>query len=480
LPYLNIHKPDQPRKVFPPYKDVYDNDVYKWSKPTLCICNRANIEWKHAAINYFDADILDWLFAKLKPHYEIVYFPVAIPKDIQDHEKPIEINDIQVAQRHGVKLFTELADGRNWNDVMLRVFANCEHYITMNGGYSILASYFSGMNIIYSKPGHVQARELGTYEFWRWYPNINDVRTLHVPSYEVLKQKVQTLYIDKLPTANVLIRTSGRPNYFATCIKSVLDQDYPNVNIVVICDDEDSLKYTHGYPLRCFMPDKVARPPQPQGEAYGVYFPANDYIRQALEKVAGYVFVMDDDDMYTDRAAISKVMAKVKPDSLTCWRVRFPDRTVPDKTFGVKPTLYDIDSNGMCWHTSMDSDWSPFKRADYRTAAKFKNVIWIDEILAAVQNTPGNGKRKDKMPLVLNKKKNTMKALFKRSYQGNSAGDIIETDWLTARYLIRRGIAIEHVEPEPQPEPVEEKQETPVLEDKELKPKRVRKSKKAE
>ena len=43
---------------------------------------------------------------------------------------------------------------------MLKVFANCSHYITMNGGYSILSSLFQGTNIIYSKPGKPEAKEI--------------------------------------------------------------------------------------------------------------------------------------------------------------------------------------------------------------------------------------------------------------------------------------------------------------------------------
>ncbi len=393
LPWVDIHKPEQPHKVFPDYRKYYE--AMRFDKPTLCICNRANIEWDHSVINYFDADILDWMFAALKEHYHIVYFPISIPAAIQDNAKPKQLfDDTAIARRHGVSLITDL--GEHWNDTMLRVFSGCEHYITMNGGYSILASYFAGTNIIYSKPGKPETKELRHGSFWRWYPNINNVRTLHVPSYDDLKERIQTLYIEKIPTANVLIRTSNRPIYFKGCIESVLSQDYPNINIVIICDDEASLPYTRGYPARCITPDKVAHRTKPKGEQYGKWFPANDYIRQALEKVSGYVFILDDDDMYIDDSAISKVMANVRPDAIACWKVKFDNCIRPNGSFGIKPTMQDIDSNGMCWHTSMKTDWSPFKRADYRTAAMFKNIIWIDEVLSGVQKTPGYGRRIDK------------------------------------------------------------------------------------
>jgi hypothetical protein len=41
---------------------------------------------------------------------------------------------------------------------------------------------------------------------------------------------------------NILIRTSSRPKEFIRCLKSVLDQDYPNVRIIVSIDN-DSCDY---------------------------------------------------------------------------------------------------------------------------------------------------------------------------------------------------------------------------------------------
>jgi hypothetical protein len=288
LPYTDIHKPELTPKHFPPYKEVFANDQYKWDKPTICICNRANVEWEHSIINYFDAEILEWLFSNLKSKYEIVYFPIQIPDTIQDNGTPVQVfDDVALAKSHGVKVFTEMM-GEHWNEAILRVFANCEHFITMNGGYSILASYFSGQNIIYSKPGEVETKEIKTGSFWRWYPNINNVQTLHVPSYEGLKRKVKALYIQKKPTAHVIIRTSGRPNAFRHAIGSILRQTYENINIVVVCDDKKSLPYTYGFPCRVITPLEVMQVDKPEGDQYGRWFPANAYTTKVKPRL--YLF----------------------------------------------------------------------------------------------------------------------------------------------------------------------------------------------
>jgi glycosyltransferase involved in cell wall biosynthesis len=458
LKYVNIHSPELQPKVFPPYAQHYANNVYKWDKPTLCICNRANIEWEHSIINYFDATILHWMFANLKDKYEIIYFPIQIPESIQDNGTPVQvINDIKVAHAHGVTVFTDLLKGAKWNDVILRVFANCKHYITMNGGYSILASYFQGQNIIYSKPGTPQTKELTTGAFWRYYPNINNVQTLHVPDYDQLKEKIKALYIDNLPTANVIIRTSGRPNAFRNAVNSVFRQDYPNINIVVTADDQRSIEYTREYRVRLIpVKPSESRPKPDNSDNYGVWFPFNEYINQAQQGLNGYIFFLDDDDHFLDNSAISKVISQMKPDKLAIWRVQFPDRVIPNGTFGVRPTLYDVTGIGMCYHSTMmhKSDWSPWKKADYRTAALWKDneIVWINEVLTGLQNVPGFGRRNDVRPkkVIDMKLKGKVKVQFTRRYQDYLPGQVVMLDAIIASNYIYRNFCTLVTEREPE------------------------------
>ena len=399
LPYTFIHKQEQPDKQFPPYKEVYADKEFRYKKPTVCICNRYNKEWNHKPINYFDEDILDWMFSALKKKYEIVYFPVSIPKEIQDNEKPLKLGDIEVARKHGVRVFTDMIEGRSWNDTMLRVFASCERFITMNGGYSIMASFFSGTNIVYSKPGEVQTREIPLHSFERWYPNINNVRTVYVPSYDNLKRKIQQLYMEDLPCLNILVRTH-RKNYFRNCYQSIAEQTYQNINIVAICDSAEAVKYTRDYPIRMVRVEKCPIPKKPEGEDYGKAFPYNRYLDAVQNMVSGYIMFLDDDDCFTNYESVERIMQNVSEDSLTLWKVDFHDKVIPSFSFGKKPMLYDITGIGMCYHSKHvdKTDWSEWKRADYRTAKKLSDtldVVWVDEVLTAIQDTPGMGIKPD-------------------------------------------------------------------------------------
>jgi len=397
LPYTVIHKSERPELKFPPYKEIYKNKKYKFKKPTLCICNRYNVEWSLKPINFFDCEILDWMFSNLTD-YEIVYFAVDLPKEFYDGVEPIKLNDIEIAKKHGVKVSQNIK-GKSWNKSMLEVFANCEHFVTMNGGYSILASMFSGTNIIYSVPGQVETREIKNKSFWRWYPNINNVRTLHVESYEQLKEKITSLYIKKEPCLNILIRTT-RPNYLSHCLKSVKNQTYSNINVVLICDNIDSVNYTRNYNARMVRVfNNYEKKDVPRSNEYGNYFPYNKYLAEVQKLVQGYIMFLDDDDKFTKLDSAKIILEHAKENELLLWKVNFNELGIIPKNFGVIQVC-DITGIGMCYHSSQIefTDWSEWKRADFRTAKKLSDnlkVNWIDKVLTGIQDIPGMGTKSD-------------------------------------------------------------------------------------
>ena len=86
------------------------------------------------------------LFAKYikqyaKDYYEIIYFAVDLPKELQDGIKPASLKDRELCKKYGIKVFQDLIKD-SWNTTLLKIFANTEYFITMNGGYSILSAYF--------------------------------------------------------------------------------------------------------------------------------------------------------------------------------------------------------------------------------------------------------------------------------------------------------------------------------------------------
>lgn len=439
LPLTFIHKPERPDLTFPPYREAFKNGEYKWRKPTLCICNRYNREWGQDPINYFAPEMLEWLFSNLKDKYEVVYFAVSIPKDIQDNEPPIELNDVEITRRHGIKIFQDIK-GESWNESMLKVFANCQHYITMNGGYSIMASLFGGTNIVYTRNTPKHTKELDCKSFYRWYPNHSDQRTTVALTFDELKAKVKATYIDELPTFNIIVRTSKRENAFSVCMKSIAVQDYPNINVIVVTDESEGVIYSRKYEARHIHIDrsKIKVKPQPESEEYGKPFICNEYVDIVQQKLSGYIMFLDDDDMLCCADAVSTIAKYAKKNALMVWRTDMNDgRVIPNGNFGKSIKLFDITGIGMCYHSDHIglTDWSQWKRADYRTAKKLSEklpVVWIDSILTKLQFKSGMGNQTDVY---------TTNPIFMRTVRMKDTGRVKRLDKKLAEAVVSSGAA---------------------------------------
>lgn len=103
---------------------------------------------------------------------------------------------------------------------------------------------------------------------------------------------------------NILIRTNFRPTAFARCIKSVKDQTYKNIRIIVSYDNHNALKY---------IPEDIEKIKVIRGE--GKYF-YDEYCNQLKEQVTeGYFMFLDDDDILSSPDIIEKVIPFLSPDT---------------------------------------------------------------------------------------------------------------------------------------------------------------------
>ena len=151
-PYLNLEKWEAP-----PYKKIYSNDWAKFEKPTFVVYNRYNNEWPgkiNKPINYFSLDFLAELFSILNRNYQVLYCNIEGQKDLYDNSPPLFLNDYNLCKEQKVTHIKDLLTKHpelTYNQIQLYYFSNCENFLTMNGGGGILASYFGGRNIIYTK-----------------------------------------------------------------------------------------------------------------------------------------------------------------------------------------------------------------------------------------------------------------------------------------------------------------------------------------
>ncbi len=405
-PNIKIHKPYLDMEFFepPPLKDYYKNNynAFNFDKPIICICNRVTSEWLGDPINFFDNDCIDKLFSMLKKKYEIIYFNIKGKVNYYDDQIPIETGEEKIIKKHKVKTIVDLHEENKhftFNECQLLIMANCEHFITMNGGYSLMAAYMGGTNIIYSKK--CQEIEPKNNSFYRWFHKFGNQRILHVNNYSDLFLKVKEIMVKENPVINILIRTSGRPNYFKECIESVYKQTYQNYNIIVGCDDDESVNYVQ--PNKCrlvrYEKGKDNLPAIKNNPEYGIAAPYNLYMNELHKEVTeGFILYLDDDDCLQNENSLKEIADNLKSENdILFFRIQFPNnRVVPsDSNFGKPPVLCDIDTVGFCFHHKYAVSWEGYKRGDYRVAKKLyetiPNKIYLNKILTKINRKVANG-----------------------------------------------------------------------------------------
>jgi hypothetical protein len=457
-PNIDIHKPYLRKEQFlaPPLKEVYANDEFKWDKETIVICNRHNIEWLVGPINFFDLKTLGKLFELLQDKYQIVYINIEGRPELYDNSPPISMGDYELLKRYPKVInIHDIETDYSFNELQLRIFANCSKFITMNGGHSILTSYFGGENIIMSKRGTTQTKEIhhAINSFYRWYNEFGDQRIVHVEDENNLIKQARCQWVNKEPIVNILVRTCNRPMYFKQCIQSITEQTYRNINIFVAVEGRD---YTVPYPVYPMSVTKTNSIPPIVGKFdYGVPFHSNLYLNDLHKKVKeGIIIYLDDDDILSQKTTVAQVVKEYKKgNDLVLWRVKIGKRVVPKKeNFGNKPVCCDISGIGFAFDAKYKKDWEPYKRGDYRLVDeiyKVAKVKWIDKILSEAQNGAGAGNRKD----MVIKENEDMKAILKikiinNKFRGQklkySIGDVLEMSSSKARQFIKHGIAVDY------------------------------------
>lgn len=191
----------------PPYKEIYQGTDFGFTKPILVISNKYNSEWEHAPINYFDLDMLENMIELLKDRYQIIYNRYTVE---DDNSHVFELGDfdfIRMRFKDVVLMQDLLSEHPHWsfNQLQLRVYAECSHFISVQGGASILCSYFGGKNLIYAKKGY----EICSGEYENLYPLLSSASIFRVkPGREIeyLKQGKLSIPYTKESINNCFIR----------------------------------------------------------------------------------------------------------------------------------------------------------------------------------------------------------------------------------------------------------------------------------
>lgn len=181
-----------------PLKDWYHNDIFRYNKPMVIIANRYNQEWEGEPVSYFDIPTLDRLIHKLEPYFQVVYNRPNSNDIVGDNSAVLELSELEwMRQNHphvviAQDLYKDYKEEvRNFNHLQLMLYSNCSYFISTHGGTGTLASYFGGINILYSRFGH----EHYFKEFDTIFPRLSGANICHVRNYDMLLQAVDNMLL---------------------------------------------------------------------------------------------------------------------------------------------------------------------------------------------------------------------------------------------------------------------------------------------
>jgi hypothetical protein len=218
---------------------------------------------------------------------------------------------------------------------------------------------------------------------------------------------------------NILIRTSGRPNAFKTCIDSIVTQSYRDFRLVISVDDAASGAYARRIAPEdatiVVIAPRVERDPSKDQSHMGLalyHAPYNLYQNRLIAEVEdGFVMYLDDDDKLADGDSLGAIAAAcVDVDAFVLWRVLIRSdgaagasapRVVPDdEHFGKEPTICHVSTIGFAFHAKYRhvAVWDELSCGDYRVAkklwAEIPRKVFIDRVLTETQSV-GRGTRND-------------------------------------------------------------------------------------
>lgn len=184
----------------PPFKQHYANDIFVFDKPLLVISNKYAWEWGQPPVNFLDCEVLDTLITLLSPKYHLVYKRPVLGDYPPDQNEiiptPTPLHDYELCRMRGVTTLRDLQDQHpemSYNELQFKLFANCDHYISVQGGNSHICALFGRTNINYI----VRGKELtpGYFDEGTWYRRMNGCNTIPVSTYDDLIAQVKHQYL---------------------------------------------------------------------------------------------------------------------------------------------------------------------------------------------------------------------------------------------------------------------------------------------
>ena len=172
---FHVAKMDPRFWCIPPYKQVFKSKS-QFERPLLIIHNKYAVEWGGPPINYFSPTVLREMCTALQDRYQIIYERASnvgklldktgYSQDDNHLQEGIQDYELLRAEFPGVLLFNEMLaeSDQGYNRFKLSLYADCDNFITVQGGCTPFASFFMGNLLVLHKRGGEIAS--GAYRGW--------------------------------------------------------------------------------------------------------------------------------------------------------------------------------------------------------------------------------------------------------------------------------------------------------------------------
>ncbi len=186
-----------------PLKEMYRSALaFGFDKPLVIISNKFNNEWNKGPINYLTTELLGQMAARLTPHFTVIYNRPGSDMIVVDHNDTQSFDDKAYLKTNypSVHLAEDLfqkhqSEVTSFNHFQLALYAQCERFISVQGGNSVLASYFGGTNLVFQRAG----QEIFFNELSTIYPRLAGTRCLGFSTYESLLEAIDLHYLESVP-----------------------------------------------------------------------------------------------------------------------------------------------------------------------------------------------------------------------------------------------------------------------------------------
>ena len=190
---------DTTKWIAPPYKSTYRNETFRWPKKLCIICNKYTDEPSvrfARVVNFLPIEVLINLLELLTPRYQVVYLRPRPEDIVGDHQAIRDLDEFEVIRARFPDVLTiqQLHTAHpqlSFNELQMRLFANCKNFVSVLGGSAFLASYFGGTNIVYAREGW----EVSCDAYSNWFHLFSGAKVLSARTHERFLEIVRREYL---------------------------------------------------------------------------------------------------------------------------------------------------------------------------------------------------------------------------------------------------------------------------------------------